>query len=254
MWDVIVIASGIGGLSAAAALGKRGKRVLVLELHSAAGGQTQTFRRQDWEFATGVHYVGGVGQKPGSDGQFGRLLSWLSDGVLQFSPCTNSYNIVRLPGFEFGIPHAELAYRAALLERFPDEQTAIDHWFRASRDARKAAFTLIALHSLPTWLAAGLRLWRGKGAAEWAQHTLASELARVSNPKLRAVLGAQQRHINPPHPVQLRDQVRWCQEHEAQNRAPSGQQRQALPRWPKRRRNQQCAQQPEQYGPVAHQQ
>lgn len=190
MWDVIVIGSGIGGLAATAALSKRGKRVLLLEQHSVAGGQTQTFRRQGWEFATGVHYVGGVGPHAGRDGQFGRLLTWLSDGALHFAPCANPYDIVRLPGFEFGILHPESAYRAALLARFPHEQAAIDHWFQASGDARKAAFTLMALHGLPSWVAAGLRLLRGKQAQAWAQHTLADELTRIVNPQLRAVLGA----------------------------------------------------------------
>lgn len=61
MWHAIVVGSGVGGLAAAAALGKRGKRVLLLEQHTVAGGQTQTFRRQDWVFATGVHYISGVG-------------------------------------------------------------------------------------------------------------------------------------------------------------------------------------------------
>ena len=190
MWDAIVIGSGIGGLAAAAALGKRGKRVLLLEQHSVAGGQTQTFRRQGWEFATGVHYLGGVGPQAGGEGQFGRLLAWLSDGALQFAPCANPYDIVRLPGFEFGIPHPQAAYRAALRLRFPGEQAAIDHWFQASQDAREAAFTLMALHSLPAWIAAGLRLLRGTQAQAWAHHTLADEMARIANPQLRAVLGA----------------------------------------------------------------
>jgi all-trans-retinol 13,14-reductase len=190
MWDVIVIGSGIGGLAAAAALSKRGKRVLLLEQHNVAGGQTQTFVRQRWEFATGVHYIGGVGPQAGGEGQFGRLLAWLSDGALQFAPCANPYDIVRLPGFEFGIPHPESAYRAALLLRFPAEQAAIDHWFQASHEARKAAFTLMALHSLPAWIAAGLRLLRGKQAQAWAHHTLAIEMTRITNPQLRAVLGA----------------------------------------------------------------
>jgi len=190
MWDAIVIGSGVGGLAAAAALGKRGKRVLLLEQHSVAGGQTQTFRRQGWEFATGVHYLGGVGQQAGGEGQFGRLLAWLSDGALRFALCANPYDIVRLPGFEFGIPHPEAAYRAALLLRFPEEQAAIDHWFRACHDARKAAFTLMALHSLPSWIASGLRLLRGKQAQAWAHHTLAEEMACIANPQLRAVLGA----------------------------------------------------------------
>ena len=107
MWHAIVIGSGIGGLAAAAALAKRGKRVLLLEQHTVPGGQTQTFRRQDWVFATGVHYVSGVGPQDGPKGQFRRLLQWLGDGSLQFAPCVNPYDIVRLPGFEFGIPHPE---------------------------------------------------------------------------------------------------------------------------------------------------
>jgi all-trans-retinol 13,14-reductase len=190
MWDVIVIGSGIGGLAAAAALSKRGRRVLLLEQHGVAGGQTQTFRRQGWEFATGVHYLGGVGPQADRDGQFGRLLAWLSDGALQFSPCANPYDIVHLPGFEFGIPHPGAAYRAALLLRFPEEQAAIDHWFQACGGARNAAFTLMALHSLPSWVAVGLRLLRGRQAQAWAQHTVADELTRIDNRQLRAVLGA----------------------------------------------------------------
>lgn len=190
MWDAIVIGSGIGGLAAAAVLGKRGKRVLLLEQHSVAGGQTQTFRRQGWEFATGVHYIGGVGTQPGAEGQFGRLLAWLSDGALQFAACANPYDIVRLPGFEFGIPHPESAYRAALLQRFPNEREAIDQWLHTCHEARRAAFTLMATHSLPAVVAAGVRLLRGKAADAWAHQTVAEALARVGDPQLRAVLGA----------------------------------------------------------------
>jgi all-trans-retinol 13,14-reductase len=138
MWQTIVIGSGIGGLAAAAALARRGQRVLLLEQHSVPGGQTQTFRRQDWVFATGVHYLAGVGPQPGPEGQFRRLLDWLGDGTLQFAPCANPYDIVRWPGFEFGIPHPEAAYRAALLARFPCEGPAIDRWFDACHQARKA--------------------------------------------------------------------------------------------------------------------
>lgn len=171
-------------------MGKRGRKVLLLEQHSVAGGQTQTFRRAGWEFATGVHYLGGVGPHPGGEGQFGRLVAWLSDGALQFAPCTNPYDIVRLPGFEFAIPHPESAYRSALEARFPAEHTAIAHWFEACRDARANAYTLMALHSLPRWIAGGLRLLRSAKAQAWARHTVADELSRIGYPRLRAVLGA----------------------------------------------------------------
>lgn len=133
MWDAIVIGSGISGLAAGAALSRAGKRVLLLEQHMTPGGQTQTYRRGDWTFATGVHYLAGVGPSSRAGGrfgrvigQFGRLLDWLSDGQIQFAPLANPYDIVRLPGFEFGIEHPEAAYHSALLERFPHDAADID--------------------------------------------------------------------------------------------------------------------------------
>lgn len=190
MWDAIVIGSGIGGLAAAAALAKRQRKVLVLEQHTVAGGLTQTFQRHGWTFAPGVHYIGGVGPQPGPENQFGRLLAWLTDGALHFTPSANPYDVIRLPGFEFGIEHPEAAYRDALMLRFPQQHAAIAHWFEACDDARRSAFTLFALHSMPSWLAWALRQWRGAEAQHWTRRTLADELAQIDDPQLRAVLGA----------------------------------------------------------------
>lgn len=190
MWDTIVIGSGIAGLVAAAALAKRGQRVLGLEQHHTPGGLTQTFARKEWTFSTGVHYVAGVGAHPGPDGQFGRLLAWLSDGQLEFADCGNPYDVIRLPGLEFGIEHPEARYRAALEARFPQQKDAIGYWFSTMAQARSASATMLTARGLPAWLARGLRWWRDDETSRWATRTLADVLDEIPDVQLRAVLGA----------------------------------------------------------------
>ena len=61
--DIIVIGSGIGGLTCAGLLSKVGKRVLVLEQHYIAGGCTHTFEDHGYEFDTGLHYIGNIDKR-----------------------------------------------------------------------------------------------------------------------------------------------------------------------------------------------
>lgn len=58
--DVIVIGSGIGGLSAAALLARYGKRVIVCESHTIAGGAAHSFQRQGFEFDSGPSFYCGL--------------------------------------------------------------------------------------------------------------------------------------------------------------------------------------------------
>ena len=58
--DVIVIGSGMAGLTCAGILSRVGKRVLVLEQHYITGGCTHSFIDKEYEFDTGLHYVGNV--------------------------------------------------------------------------------------------------------------------------------------------------------------------------------------------------
>jgi phytoene dehydrogenase-like protein len=142
-FDAIVIGSGIGGLAAAASLAKCGRRVLVLEQHLQLGGLTQAFTRQDYTFATGVHYIGGVGEAPGPDNQFGRLLRWLTDGRLRFASTGSPYDIVRLPGFEFPVEAPRDAYVARLTRSRAStgiSEPAKTRSARASRCSRRGHF------------------------------------------------------------------------------------------------------------------
>ncbi|BAZ10177.1 amine oxidase [Calothrix sp. NIES-4071] len=59
-FDVIVIGSGIGGLTAGSLLARYGKRVVVCESHTIAGGAAHSFRRHGFEFDSGPSFYCGL--------------------------------------------------------------------------------------------------------------------------------------------------------------------------------------------------
>ena len=89
--DVIVIGSGLGGLSSAAVLSKAGYKVVVLEQHDIIGGATHTFEDGGYEFDVGIHYLGGEMDKFLSPTR--RLFAAVSDGQLEWSKCDRDYDV-----------------------------------------------------------------------------------------------------------------------------------------------------------------
>lgn len=63
--DVIVIGRGIGGLTAAALLSRYGKRVIVCESHTIAGGAAHSFSRRGFHFDSGSSFYCGLNKASG---------------------------------------------------------------------------------------------------------------------------------------------------------------------------------------------
>lgn len=63
-YDVIVVGGGISGLMSALALGKHGKRVLVLEQRSVLGGNCNSYMVSGFQVDTGPHAITGLTRGP----------------------------------------------------------------------------------------------------------------------------------------------------------------------------------------------
>jgi all-trans-retinol 13,14-reductase len=123
-WDVIVIGSGLGGLTAAAYLAANGRRTLVLEQHYVAGGNAHVFRRKRmFEFDVGVHYVGDCG----SGGVIPTVLRGVGlDGKVEFLEMDpDGFDTIVYPGLTFRVPKGWDRYRERLVAAFPDDETAL---------------------------------------------------------------------------------------------------------------------------------
>ena len=146
-WDVIVIGSGVGGLTTAALLSKEGKRVLVLEQHDVAGGNLHTFTEKGCEFDTGLHYVGGqVGCK---QAPLRRQIDYVTDGQVEWEKMNDVYDVAIVNDERFNFHSSWKVLKDELNHQFPDESDAIDNFFRLVVKTTKLFPVFLTMRRLP---------------------------------------------------------------------------------------------------------
>lgn len=133
--DIIVIGSGIGGLTAGALLAQRGLKVAVFEQHFLAGGFCTSWERivrrgsERWRyvFDAGVHDISGLGDR----GSVRNVLRRLGvEDRLDWRRVGHEYH---LPGSHIKIPEGADGFADALAEKFPAERAAIRAFFTRMR-------------------------------------------------------------------------------------------------------------------------
>jgi phytoene dehydrogenase-like protein len=85
--DIVVIGSGVGGLSCAALLARYGFEVIVCESHAIAGGAAHGFERQGFKFDSGPSLYSGLSYSPSAN-----PLRQVLDAIGEDLPC-KTYNI-----------------------------------------------------------------------------------------------------------------------------------------------------------------
>ncbi|KTG11706.1 hypothetical protein cypCar_00020360 [Cyprinus carpio] len=158
--DVIVIGSGIGGLTAAVILGKLGKKVLVLEQDKQAGGLCKTLTEKGFEFDCGFHYVGQLHE----NGFLKVALDLISDGQVHFAEQGSHVDTVVIgtgtQRKEYTIYNGKKQMEAHLKKQFPNDTKAVEELFKIMKICSKKIHLLCMLKMFPLWFARFI-VWSG---------------------------------------------------------------------------------------------
>ena len=125
MSKVIIIGSGLGGLTCGFILQRNGYDVTILEQGHQIGGCLQCFTRQGVKFETGMHFIGSAAK-----GQtMHRMMNFLGLADIKLSPLDpKGYDTIALAGEIFRFPNGRDAFVEQMSSYFPKEKDNLKHY------------------------------------------------------------------------------------------------------------------------------
>lgn len=142
---VVIIGSGLGGLSCGVVLAKNGYDVTVLEQGRQVGGCLQCFTRRGAKFETGMHIIGSA--SPGQT--LDRLLRYLEvrkveGGVMLSQLDPMAYDIVSINGQHFAFANGREPFIEQMSRYFPHQRDNLVRYYDLIEKVSGAS----SLHSL----------------------------------------------------------------------------------------------------------
>lgn len=195
-YDLILIGSGMGALTVASLMAQlRNKRVLVLERHFKAGGFTHDFKRKNFQWDVGVHYIGVMGE----DRSERALMDLITGGKVQWTRLPDPMDIFVYPNFRFPVYGNRERYQSDLIERFPEEASAIRQYFR---DLDKTYWHGYPGHTMKQCRAFPMPMigmLEGLFNRSWVHWTVKDYLdSHFKNPELKAIVASQWGDVGLP--------------------------------------------------------
>jgi len=148
-YDAIIIGSGISGLTTGVLLARQGKKVLILEKHFKAGGWTHTFRRENYEWDVGIHYIGEV-HNPRSPVR--KLFDLVSDGNLKWQKMDENYDRIIFPDQHYNFTAPRERFIPDMARYFPGTEDKFVKYLKMVDAAVKSGPKYYANKALPSWL------------------------------------------------------------------------------------------------------
>lgn len=127
MKHVIIIGSGLGGLTTGVFLAKNGYKVTILEKEPTIGGCLQCFTRKGKKYETGMHFIGSAA--PGQS--LRKLMRYLEiDDQIQLSALDpTGYDVVSIDGKQYRFANGREAFIRQMCVDFPHERENLEHYF-----------------------------------------------------------------------------------------------------------------------------
>ena len=181
MTDVVVIGSGIGGLSCAALLARYGFDVTVCESHSIPGGAAHAFERNGFKFDSGPSLYSGLSYSPSSN-----PLRQVLDAINEDLPCV-TYDTwgCCLPEADFDTSVGAAQFCEFLTKLRGNDAAA--EWRELQRVMAPLASAALSIPSAALRFDLGAVLTVGRFAPSLAQH--AANVVKLTGPFSRIMDG-----------------------------------------------------------------
>lgn len=139
---IVIIGSGLGGLSTGVILAKNGYHVTVLEQGNQIGGCLQCFTRRGVKFETGMHFIGSAAHGQTLD----KLMRYLeiSEEVKLSRLDPLGYDVVALEGKQYKFANGKEPFISQMTEYFPHQHDNLVKYYELIEKIGNAS----SLHSL----------------------------------------------------------------------------------------------------------